>query len=166
LMATIAPPAYAGAAVVVPILAPALLLSNMYVFAPGLSIERRTGLIALINVAGAIAIAVLNLVLIPVLGILGSAVADLLGAAAVFTTYLVFSQRTYPVPHDWRALGLALAGTAVAIGAGSLVRTVPVVNVAVAVALVLLALIWETRLGLIQPGAILRSVSSLRRANT
>jgi O-antigen/teichoic acid export membrane protein len=96
-----------AAAIVVPLLAPAILLANMYVFTPGLSIAKRTGAVAVLNVAGAVLNIVLNLLLVPHLGIVGAALATLVSAAAVFNAYMVLSQRHYPVPHDWRALLLA-----------------------------------------------------------
>lgn len=91
---------------VIPLLAPALLLSSMYVFAPGLSIVKRTGVTALINLGGAALNTVLNLALIPHFGIAGAASATLLSAASVFGAYMCLSQRTYPVPHRWGGLAV------------------------------------------------------------
>lgn len=103
------PPEYLAGAVVVPFLAPALLLSGMYVFAPGLAIAKRTSLTAAIHLAGALMNTILNYLLIPLLGIRGAAVATLLSAATVFGGYMVTSQATYPVPHRWPQLASAIA---------------------------------------------------------
>ncbi len=112
-------PAYYAAAELVIYLAPALLLANMYVFAPGMSIANRTATIMLISVAGAMLHVAMNVLLIPVLGAVGAALAALLGYAAIFVAYMILSQRLYHVPHEWAPLAratlligvLAYAGT-------------------------------------------------------
>lgn len=111
IIAVFTTPEFYPGAVVVPILAPALILSGMYVLAPGLAIAKRTGSIALISIAVAILNTVLNLLLIPILGITGAALATLLGSASMFAAYMIISQRLYPVPHAWTPLALATAGT-------------------------------------------------------
>jgi O-antigen/teichoic acid export membrane protein len=108
------PPEYLAGALVVPYLAPALLLSGMYVLAPGLAIAKRTSLTAAINLAGALMNTLLNYLLIPMLGIRGAAVATLLSATTVFGAYMITSQATYPVPHRWPQLAGA---TAITVGA-------------------------------------------------
>lgn len=106
-------PAYYSAATVVVYLVPAILLSNMYIFAPGISIAKKTHLILYINLCGAVLNAGLNWLLIPKLGITGAALATLLGYACVFAAYMSISQRLYFVPHQWRTLGIAVAGATV-----------------------------------------------------
>lgn len=101
-------PDYVPGAVVVPLLAPALLLSSMYIFAPGLAILKRTAVISVINVCSAALNTVLNFMLIPTMGIAGAATATLVGSVTVFSANMVASQRLYPVPHDWRRLGSAV----------------------------------------------------------
>ena len=165
LLAIMAPPAYSGAAVVVPVLGPALLLAGMYVFAPGLAIERRTGAIAVINIVGAIVIVVLNVLLIPPFGILGSAIADLIGAAGMFAAYVVLSQRLYPIPHEWPAMGLAVLGALAALVTGSVIRAGSGIDFMVTTVLVVLLLLWLIRLGLIEIGPIRRSLTALRGTN-
>lgn len=110
-------PAFYDAAIVVPLLVPAVLLAQMYVFAPGLAIAKKTHYILWINVAGALLNALLNLLLIPHYGIGGAALATLLGSGAVFALYMIFSQRAYAVPHRWLSLGCAAAGTSLLIAA-------------------------------------------------
>ena len=92
-------PAFYHGADVVPLLAPAVLIASMYIFAPGLAIQKRTGSIALLNVGQAVLNLALNVLLIPILGIAGAALATLLGASAAFAGYMVMSQQTYHVPH-------------------------------------------------------------------
>ena len=116
-VAILAPPSYAGAATVVPLLTLSVLFSGMYTFAPGLDIAKRTGIIAIINLSAALLNIGLNYALIPPLGIVGSALATSISAVASFCAYMWFSQRLYPVPHAWgpllAALLMVLIGTQV-----------------------------------------------------
>jgi len=105
------PPFYGGAEVV-PILAPAVLIAGAYIFAPGLAIRKRTGSIALISIAQAVLNVCLNLALIPVLGIVGAALATLIGASGSFIAYMVASQRSYHVPHRWTPIVASVGVTA------------------------------------------------------
>jgi O-antigen/teichoic acid export membrane protein len=100
-------PAYYDAASIVVFLVPAILLSNMYIFAPGTAIEKKTHLILWINVAGAVFNVFLNALLIPSFGIHGAAAAKLLSYSLVFGAYMWYSQKLYHVPHNWRLLAKA-----------------------------------------------------------
>ncbi len=109
LVGFLATPAYYGAASVVALLAAATLLSQTYMFAPGLSIANKTWTIGMISVAGAAMNTGLNIAFIPVWGIQGSAFANLVSAAVVFAMYMAYSQKLYRVPHQWGKLGLSVA---------------------------------------------------------
>lgn len=100
-------PAYYDAASIVVFLVPAILLSNMYIFAPGTAIEKKTYLILWINVAGSVFNVFLNALLIPSFGIHGAAAAKLLSYSLVFGAYMWYSQKLYYVPHNWRLLAKA-----------------------------------------------------------
>src|SRR5688500_2950455 len=102
-------PDYYAAGAVVPLLTPAVLLANMYVFMPGLAIAKQTRTIGVITIAGAVLNTSLNLLLIPILDVRGAALATLLSATAIFVAYVRTSQRTYPVPHRWGPLLVAVA---------------------------------------------------------
>ena len=104
-------PDYYSAAGVVIFLVPAILMSNMYIFAPGIGIAKKTHLTLWINVGGALMNTCINYFLIPVFGIEGAGAATLLGCVFVFVAYMRFSQRFYPVAHDWLALGKATVAT-------------------------------------------------------
>ena len=152
------PEFYAGA-VVVPLLGPALLISAMYVFAPGLGIAKRSGLQALIMIAGAALNTVLNFVLIPPWGIIGAAAGTLVSAVVVLAIYMMVSQRLYPVPHTWRPMAGAAAAGALACAAG-LSLSALALPTAVAVLLKLLLLLGiiavVMRLDLVDSAALLR----------
>lgn len=110
-------PAFYDASAVVVFLVPAILLSQMYIFAPGVFIAGKTHLVWWINLSGAILNTAFNAFLIPRLGIQGAAIATLIGYLAVFCGYMVLSQKFYPVPHDWWRLitAVMLAGAIVTI---------------------------------------------------
>ena len=107
-----ATPGYYGAWSVIPVLALSTLISGMYIFAPGLFILKKTWVFAVINALAALANLGLNVLLIPRIGIMGAALATLITAVAAFSSYMAFSQRLYPVPHDWLkiAAGCAISG--------------------------------------------------------
>jgi O-antigen/teichoic acid export membrane protein len=156
-------PEYVAGAVVVPFLSAAILLSTMYVFAPGLAIAKRTGFTSVLSIGGAVANTILNFALIPVLGIIGAALATLIANAAVFAGYMVTSQRIYPVPHRWGPLALAVVVAAAAYGVSTLAGDPSVTSfllkagiiVATAAAMVAIGLVrvHEVRALLVQVGS-------------
>jgi O-antigen/teichoic acid export membrane protein len=154
-------PDYYAAAAIVPLLAAAILLSNMYIFAPGLDIAKRTGVSASVRVAGAGLNTGLNFALIPIWGIWGAALATFLSALLIFAAYMVFSQRLYFVPHAWRPLGLAvLAATGVFL-VSTQVQIVAWADIMVRSGLLGVAAWVFTRLGLIEPTEIRRGLGYL-----
>jgi O-antigen/teichoic acid export membrane protein len=154
LLTLLTTPAYYGAWVVVPLLVPATVLSGMAIFAPGLSIAKRTGVVALINIGGAILNTVLNLALIPILGIQGAALATLLSTGAVFGVFLYFSQKIYPVPHTWRQLALAVILTILLVVVGLQIDLAPLPGIAVKVMICLLAAALYFAIGLVEMGDV------------
>jgi O-antigen/teichoic acid export membrane protein len=122
LLQLLAPPAYHGAVPVVPFLVLGSAFAGMYMFAPGMAIAKDTGTIAKLTVAAGVANVLLVLALVPWLGILGAGIGTAVTSGAWFLSLMHASQRHYPVPHDWRALGTALlvAGGIVAVGMATL----------------------------------------------
>lgn len=117
LLLIFATPDYRDAVLVIPFLAASIVLSRFYIFAPGLYLSKKTGLLAGINIAMAFVNLVLNYVMIPYWGIIGAAVATLVAALASFATIMVFSQRYYPVPHRFAPLALlTISGMALMLG--------------------------------------------------
>ncbi|GAK60666.1 polysaccharide biosynthesis protein [Candidatus Vecturithrix granuli] len=100
--------AYYSAAQIVMFLIPAILLSNMYIFAPGIGIAKKTHLILWINLFGAGLNTLFNLLLIPIYGISGAAAATLMGYSCVFVVYMRCSQKFYFVPHEWKRIVIAV----------------------------------------------------------
>lgn len=97
-------PDYFASAPTVALLVPAVLLGSMYIFAPGIVIAKKTHLTIWINGGGAILNVILNLVLIPTLGINGAAIAALASCILIFAVHVVIGHRYYPIPHDWSKL--------------------------------------------------------------
>jgi O-antigen/teichoic acid export membrane protein len=85
-----------------------------------------TGVAALIDVG-------LNFALVPSFGMIGAAIAGAAAYSSMFVLMSLHAQRVYPVPYQWRRVGLAV-GTAVALTAVGKALHVPL---AVAVLLVL-----------------------------
>ena len=102
-------PKFQAGVVVVPFLAFAAILSQIYIFSPGLALAKKTRLIAAIYIGGAILNVALNLALIPFMGILGAALATCLSAALTAAVYLHVSQRDYAIPFRGVRIVAALA---------------------------------------------------------
>jgi O-antigen/teichoic acid export membrane protein len=94
-------PLYLSAWIVIPVIAGAILFSNMYIFMPGMDIAKKTKYITLINVTAGIMNITLNFLLVPFMGIMGAAVATLCSSVIMFILYAYFSQKFYYVPHQW-----------------------------------------------------------------
>lgn len=94
-------PEYYSAATVVAFLAPAALLAQMYIFAPGIGIAKKTHLMIWINLSGLVVSVLLSWFLIPLYGIEGAGVSTLISYIFVFAAYMCSSQLYYPVPHSW-----------------------------------------------------------------
>jgi O-antigen/teichoic acid export membrane protein len=107
LIATVTTRDYLPAAGVVPLLAASVVLSQFWIFAPGLGLRKRTRTIALLNVAAALVNTGLNYLFIPLWGIMGAAVATLAGSAFTAAGYFVLGARHYPVPHRWLRISVA-----------------------------------------------------------
>ena len=131
-------PAYAAAGPLVMMLAPAALLVEMYIFAPGFWIAKRTDLQAALCIASGVLAFALAYLLIGAFGLLGAAFASL-GSALVFSlAWRMLSDRFYPVPVRWWRIMMFVTATA----AGSMVAlllTTPGTLYSVAVKLAVLA---------------------------
>ena len=119
IVAWIATPDYVASAALLPWLAPAALMTQMYIFLPGIAIERRTGWqLALTSVSAGVSIG-LNALLIPYWGALGAAVATCIAALIFIVLWFCASQRLYRLPVRISALMVAVVayGTCLTLGA-------------------------------------------------
>lgn len=101
IVSVIAAPSFIDAAKVIPFLVPSVLFTGMYIFAPGLAIAKKTYLILIINVVGALLNIALNVILISVVGIVGAAIATFVAHVILFMLYVVISQPEYYIPYNW-----------------------------------------------------------------
>jgi O-antigen/teichoic acid export membrane protein len=152
-------PAYYSASQIVIYLVPAALLSNMYIFAPGIAIAKKTHLFLWINLGGAVLNTFLNWLLIPIFGITGAAFGKLLGYGCIFAAYMFFSQRFYYVPHKWKPLGLLVAMVAVLAFGGSRVGFGIAIDVTIKIAFLCIAGLLFMASGLVRWSEIEKAVS-------
>jgi O-antigen/teichoic acid export membrane protein len=117
-------PEYYEAYAVIPFLVLSTLLAGMYIFAPGIFIAKKTHWIIWINLTAALLNILLNIFLIPLLGIMGAALATFTSNAVAFSSYMTLSQKFYPVRHKWKRIGnIALLSFLLAMG-GGLIKTI------------------------------------------
>lgn len=100
-------PAYYEAAPTVILLAPAFLLSQMYIFTPGIAVAKKTHWQLWITVCSSLVSAGLNWGLIPLFSVAGAAWATLIAAFLHFFAWILASQRLYPIPFQWRPIILS-----------------------------------------------------------
>lgn len=81
--------------------------SNMYIFAPGIGIAKKTKLTAMITITSAILNTILNYTLIPIFGLNGAAYASLISAIVAFFMYLLLAYKYYPIPYKTKELFLS-----------------------------------------------------------
>lgn len=102
-------PDYYDASSLMLFMVPAFLLSQMYIFAPGMAIAKKTYLILVLNIAAAFTSIVLNFAMIPWLELKGAAIANMLSYLFLFSGYMYISQKFYFVPHRWFGIIMSTA---------------------------------------------------------
>lgn len=107
-------PRYYEAEKVIPYLVISVLVFGSYIFFPGLAIAKKTRRIAFINILAGVINTVLNFVLIPIIGIIGAALATLISSFTVAVLYFMWGQKSYFIPFKWFNIALAI-GTTVSI---------------------------------------------------
>lgn len=98
-------PSFYGASEVIPVLIFAIFFAGTYVFFPGLVLVKKTKIIALINISGALLNIYLVYTLIPLYGIYGAGISTLLSAFLLFSVNAWISQKNYYIPYPWKMLG-------------------------------------------------------------
>lgn len=100
--------AYWQGAPLIALLAPALLLSQMYIFVPGIAIKKKTHWQLSITIITASASALLSLWLIPHWGVYGAALAMLTTSCITFSLWAYASQKLYPIPFHWKNITISV----------------------------------------------------------
>lgn len=93
----------------IPILVLSIFFSNMYIFAPGLFLFKKTKQIAIISIINGCMNIALNYILIPKFGIIAAAIGTLLSSIMSFALYVMLSCRYYPISYNFIKHTLALA---------------------------------------------------------
>lgn len=116
------PEVAAQAAVVTPLLLTAMLVLGLYgVFAEVVALTKRTSVFLVTTGAMAVVVTVLNLALLPTIGLRGSAIAELSAYIVGLAIVVVLAQRWLELTLDpWRGVRV-LAAVAVAVGVGMVV---------------------------------------------
>lgn len=105
---------YLASAPLVLVLASAVIINQMYIFAPGISIAKKTIWQLWISIATAVISVLTNFWFIDMWGIYGAAFATLLSAFSFFLMWFTASQSLYPIPVRWKLVVIAmLSGAAV-----------------------------------------------------
>lgn len=122
-------------------LAPAVLLSKMHIFSPGLSIAKKTTYIIWINVVGAIIHILLNWLFIPRYGYVGAAIATLLGYVVILSLYMILSQKFYKIPYRVLPVSIYVISIYFILRVGTLFDDITLYNIIIKILLVLLLVI-------------------------
>ncbi len=156
LLGLLAGPQYAAAAPLIAWLAVAALLGQMYIFAPGIPIAQRTGWQLAITVAAAAAAVLLGLLLVPLAGARGAAMASVASAALFLSAWIAAGQRLYPLPLRWRPLAACTIAALPLGAAGPVLDTALAWPLAWALKLALLAGLAAlcVAFGLLRPSAL------------
>lgn len=96
--------AFYSSANLIAILVMTVFFSNMYIFAPGIGISKKTKLTAMITISSAILNTILNYTLIPVFGLIGATYATLISVVTGFLFYMVIAYKYYPIPYKIKEL--------------------------------------------------------------
>jgi O-antigen/teichoic acid export membrane protein len=92
-----------------------VLQGTTQITALGISLERKTYLLSIAATITALVNFVLNLILIPEWGALGSGVAILISYAVLTGLYLYWTQRLHPIPLEIKKLAVSLGTMATAL---------------------------------------------------
>ena len=102
-------PDYYRSSEFVPFLVLVILISNIYIFFPGLNIVKKTKTLALLNLFGAIVNTILNYYLVQIYGLFGIVYATLAGLFLVLIVRVIWSNKYYPIPYEWKKIVIVFA---------------------------------------------------------
>ena len=90
---------------IVPVVLAAYLLNGLALtFSAGIYIEKKTLFLPITTIISAVTNVVVNLMLIPKMGIMGAAIATLLSYLIMAVSTFYFSQRIYPIQYEFRRI--------------------------------------------------------------
>jgi len=110
-------------------LVPAVLLSQMYIFGPGLALAKKTKIIMWISIGTAIITIFLNWIFIPQFGYKGAAIATLITYLCVFVVTMYYSQKHYYIPYEWGNIILSVVFSIPLAAAGSFIEFGLITNI-------------------------------------
>jgi len=99
---------YYGAKEIIPILVLASLFNGIYIFFPGLFINKKTKTISMITITSAVLNGAANYALIPYIGIKGAAYSTLLSSLFISVLFLRLGHKYYPIHFNWRKVIVAV----------------------------------------------------------
>jgi O-antigen/teichoic acid export membrane protein len=85
-------------------LIPSVILSQLYIFFPGMSIMAKTKIILYINLLGSLINVILNFIFVQYFSFVGAAMSSLVSQSFIFLAFILFSQKFYHVPHEWKKI--------------------------------------------------------------
>lgn len=98
-------PAYYSSYILVPFLLVDVSIKGLTEsFTPGLAISKKTKIIAILNIFGAIISIGMSYTLIKIFGLIGAAIAVLLRSLVIFIVQLTYSQKYYPIPYKMKKI--------------------------------------------------------------
>lgn len=106
-----------GALPLIPPILAGIMLQGYYIFAPGLWITKRTTMVMAITISCGLLSLVLNILLVPHLGLLAPALGLIVCQGLATLLQMIFGQRHYPLPYDSMRLlsAVVLVGTGLAL---------------------------------------------------
>jgi O-antigen/teichoic acid export membrane protein len=102
------PKQFAFPQILVLILSISIMLGNLYLFTPGLSIMKKTKIIAIISISNAIINTGLNILLVKYYGVIGSATATLISCFITFSLYVIIGNSYYKISINLLKLGIII----------------------------------------------------------
>ena len=109
IVGVIAPPSYASAAGIVPLIAFGYALNGLYLMmVTGMGVAKNTVPMACVVTTAAVVNVGINIIVIPPWGMRAAAVTTVLANAIMVAGGWYYSQRVYPIPYEWRRIARTL----------------------------------------------------------
>ncbi len=104
-------PSFYDSEIIIPVVLLAYIFQGVYLnFMPGIYFKKKTHYIPLLTFSGALVNIGLNFILIPLLGIMGAAVATLAGYIVMASITFPVTQKLFFIPYEWgRIIKLAIS---------------------------------------------------------